>query len=176
MSNKNNNQMAKFMSKRTRRIYNDLDNEDIELIKKMSKYICSFVEGKKVEDVEKVEINKIYTRGLILTLQYKCETNFEIDVMDIERLITLGLFQFKFNPEIRLPKGEAHYMIVSDKIYKMWPRETTGLAFIQLTKEGAEVFGLPDYVNDPSVEVYYRNNISYYQTLRYDEIGKYNKK
>lgn len=166
----------KFMSKRTRQLYNDLDNEDIELIKMMSKYICSFVEGQKTEDVENVEINKIYARGLIPTFHYKYETNFEIDVMDIERLITLGLFQFKFKPEIVMPKGDAHYMIVSDKIYKMWPRENTSLAFIHLTKEGAEVFGLPDYINDPSVEAYYRNNISYFQTLRFDEIGKYNKK
>lgn len=176
MSKKPESQTKQFMSKRTRRIYNDLDNEDIELIKRMSKYICSFVEGKKEEDVENVEINKIYARGLIPTFQYKYETNFEIDVMDIERLITLGLFQFKFKPEIVMPKDEAHYMIVSDKIYKMWPRENTGLVFIHLTKEGSEVFGLPDYVNEPNAEAYYRNNISYFQSLRFDEIGKYNKK
>ncbi|MFV0605151.1 MAG: hypothetical protein ACK5NK_04840 [Niabella sp.] len=163
------------MSKRANRIYNELDTGDKELIKIMSNYLCSFVEGEKVVDTENVKINNVHVRGLIPTFMYKHQTNFEIDVMDIERLITLGLFQFKFKPELYLPKGEAHYMVVSNKIYKIWPRENTALSFIRLTKEGAEIFGLPTIAFRPEVESYYRNLITYFPTLRFDEIGKHNK-
>lgn len=163
------------MSKRANRIYNELDTDDKELIKTISKYLCSFVEGEKVEDTENVKINNVLVRGLIPTFMYKHQTNFEIDVMDIERLITLGVFQFKFKPELYLPKGETHYMVVSNKFYKIWPRENTALGFIHLTKEGAEIFGLPTTEFRPEVESYYRNQISFFQTLRFDEIGSHNK-
>ncbi|WOO88675.1 hypothetical protein R2F61_07030 [Mollicutes bacterium LVI A0078] len=172
MSNKNKNQVTKFMSKRTRRIYNDLDNEDIELIKRMSKYICSFVDEDIIEQSEKVEHITIYARGLVPTFYYKHQTDFEIGVDDIERLIALGLFQFKFQFELYLPKDTIHYMVVSDKAYQVCPRENTKLAFVHLTKEGREIFELTNFVYDPNVEKYYRNSISYFPTLKFDEIRK----
>lgn len=166
------NKATKFMSKRTRRIYNDLDNEDIELIKKVSKYICSFVDEDIIEQPEKVEHITIYARGLIPTFYYKHQTNFEICVADIERLITLGLFQFKFQFELYLPKDTTHYMVVSDKAYQICPRENTRLAFVHLTKEGREIFELTDFEYDSNVEMYYRNSISYFPTLKFDELRK----
>lgn len=174
MSNKK--KLKSQMSKRANHIYNELDTYDKDLIKRMSKYLCSFVESEKVDDIESVKINNVRIRGLIPTFMYKYQTNFEIDVMDIERLITLGVFQFKFKPELFLPKGEAHYMVVSNKIFKLWPRENTALAFIHLTKEGNEIFGLPTVEFRPEVENYYRNQVSYFQTLQFDEIGKHNNK